>query len=142
MTKTWSLIFANQNYRHSNVANFPVVSVGPVILKKLPNTQEYMDMFISLPVMQEKKTWHFMILCRWLTFELITVSKSSIQNGASDAFSNIAPIIQILGANRAKISFIRGMPSFELRNCNILPPLVSFLPLNASLALADTRDTI
>jgi hypothetical protein len=29
-----------------------------------------------------------------------------------------------------------------LRNCNILPPLVSFLPLNASLALADTRDTI
>jgi hypothetical protein len=58
-----------------NVADFPMVSVGSVILKKWPDTQEYVVTTLFLPGMQRKEISCLIILRCWHSFELIIVSK-------------------------------------------------------------------
>jgi hypothetical protein len=80
MAKAWCPIFVSWS-RHiryiivPNVIDFPMVSVGSVILKKWRDTQEYVVTTVILPGMQKKEISCPIILCCWHPFELITVSK-------------------------------------------------------------------
>jgi hypothetical protein len=80
MTKAWCSIFANWSTPTRyiiipNVVDFPMVSVGSLILKKWPDTQEYVVTTIILPGMQKKEISCLIIFRCWHPFELIIVSK-------------------------------------------------------------------
>jgi hypothetical protein len=118
-----------------------MVSVGSVILKKWPDTQEYVVITIVLPGMQKNEISCLIILRCWHPFEFIIVSKQSIKNNVSDAFSSIAQRILMLDGHHSKMSFMRVIPSLELINGSIMLQLIFHPPQNASLAFVDIADT-
>jgi hypothetical protein len=76
ITKAWCPIFANCSTHIKyviilNVADFPMVSVSSVILKKWPDTQGYVVTAVILPGMQKKEISCLIILRYWHPFELI-----------------------------------------------------------------------
>jgi hypothetical protein len=78
MTKAWCPIFASSSTHIRyiiipNVADFPMVSVGLVILKKWPDIQEYVVTTIISPGMQKKEISCLIIICCWHPFEFIVL---------------------------------------------------------------------
>jgi hypothetical protein len=124
-----------------NAAGFPMVSAGSVILKKCPDKQEDVVTTIIFPGMQKKEISCLIIIRCWHPFELIIVSKQSIQDSVSEMFSSIAQKILMLDGYHSQMSFMRATPSFELINCGIMLQLVFHPPQNASLAFVDIGNT-
>jgi hypothetical protein len=66
---------AYQMHYHSKRCDFPMASVGSVILNKWPDMPEYVVTTIILPGTQKKEISCLIILHRWHPFELIIASK-------------------------------------------------------------------